>query len=166
MKKLIIFTVNTLLFSFLNISAAPSKPPINASHRMDTNKTTEIDWCETYTDSSRLSKEQSKPLLILFTGTSWCPACIKLEKEILQKPEFIQGVADNFIFYKAEFNDPSPEGLNSTPDSVLLDRYQITAFPTMVIVNEDGKQLFTINYKPNTPDSYVREINQKLQSSR
>ena len=91
---------------------------------------------------------------------------MKLEKEVLQKPEFNRALANNFIFYKAEFTDPSPEGLNSTPDSALLDRYNIDVFPTILVVDGNGQQLFTINYKTGGPDVYIREINGKLQSIR
>ena len=178
MRKLITLSFNALImFSTMSLNAYPTNSPTNSSAnntRTNTSSAAQdrsnnakiIDWCENYTDSVRQAKELSKPLLILFTGTGWCPACIKLEREVLQKPEFIQGVNDNFVFYKAEFTDPSPEGLNSNPDSALLDRYQVNAFPTILVVDNNGKQLFTVDYKAGGADAYVREINQKLQSSK
>lgn len=126
----------------------------------------EVNWCETYSDSIRRAQNQSKPLLILFTGTSWCPACMKLEREVLRKPEFARAVANNFVFYKAEFNDPSPEALENSPDKVLIDRYKVEAFPTIVVVDASGNQLFTVNYKAGGPQVYTNELNQKLQAFR
>jgi thioredoxin-related protein len=123
-----------------------------------------IDWCDTYSESVNKAKASSKPLLILFTGSGWCPACMKLEKEVLGKPEFVQGVGGQFIFYKAEFNDPSPQGLAATPDSVLLDRYKVNSFPTIVVIDGSGKQLFTLGYKPGGPGVYVSELTEKLRT--
>src|SRR5689334_11822900 len=58
-----------------------------------------IDWCESYSDSTKQSKATSKPIVILFTGTNWCPACKRLEKSVLNNPKFIQAVNDKFLFY-------------------------------------------------------------------
>lgn len=138
----------------------------NTSQQMSSNQFNEIDWCESYTDSIQKAKTLSRPLLILFTGTGWCPACIKLEREVLSKTQFIQALANRFVFYKAEFMDPSPEGLNSNPDSVLLDRYQVDTFPTIAVIDGNGRLLFKINYKAGGPEAYINEINQKLQASK
>lgn len=124
----------------------------------------ELEWCDTYTESIEKAKTTGKPLLILFTGSDWCPACMKLEREVLSKPEFVRGVSDNFVFYRAEFSDPSPEALASTPDSVLLDRYNVNMFPTIVVIDGNGKQLFSLNYKAGGPNVYVQELNQKLRT--
>ena len=121
-----------------------------------------LDWCDTYSESIAKAKASSKPLLILFTGSGWCPACLKLEKEILVKPEFIQGVANHFVFYKSEFSDPSPQGLAANPDSVLLDRYNIKFFPTILVVDSNGNQLFTLGYQAGGAAAYVSELTKKL----
>lgn len=118
-------------------------------------------WCETYSDSIKQANEKNKPLLILFTGTAWCPACMKLERDVLNKPEFAKGVGDKFIFYKAEFNEPTPQGIANSPDKFLMDRYQVDKFPTMVVVNGNGQLLFTVNYKSGV-QAYISELNQKL----
>lgn len=131
--------------------------------RQDTSSE-ELDWCDTYTESIKKAKSTGKPLLILFTGSDWCPACMKLEREVLSKPEFIRGVSDKFVFYKAEFSDPSPEALASTPDSVLLDRYNIDSFPTLVVIDGNGSRLFSLEYKPGGPSVYVQELNNKLRT--
>lgn len=139
---------------------------VQPSNNQNFSSKAEINWCESYSDSMKFAKGQSKPLLILFTGTAWCPACMKLEREVLNKPEFARAVANNFVFYKAEFNDPSPEALESSPDKVLIDRYNIEAFPTIVVIDTNGNQLFTVNYKAGGPQVYANELNQKLQNYR
>lgn len=123
-----------------------------------------IDWCEDYSKSKELSQRNSKPILILFTGTSWCPACMKLEREVINNPRFAQAVGNNFIFYKAEFSEPTEEAMMRSPDKALVDRYGIKAFPTMIVIDGNGKQLFTVNYRAGGVDSYAQELNQKLQA--
>jgi thioredoxin-related protein len=158
MKKITIGLLSAFLsLSTLQVSAQVVPPAPKTNYAT-------INWCDSYSDSVRQAQAKSKPLLILFTGTAWCPACIKLEREVLNRSDFANAVGDKLVFYKAEFNDPSPEALESTPDKVLLDRYNVSAFPTMVVVDHTGRQLFTVPYTGGKANDYVNDINQKLQS--
>lgn len=154
----------TILF-FLSLFCCYNTFELQAQNRSNSPQANEIDWCETYTESVKKARKENKPLLILFTGTNWCPACMKLEREVLNKPQFAQALGNKFVFYKAEFPSPTPEGLNSSPDKVLLDRYNVDKFPTFVAIDGFGALLFTMNYASGGPDVYIRTLNDKLQSS-
>jgi len=121
-----------------------------------------IHWLSHYSEAVALSQSTSKPILVLFTGTSWCPACIKLEREVLQHPEFAQAVSQRFIFLKAEFPDYSEAAVIASPFKPLLDRYRIDAFPTIIVINANGQELYTVNYREGGPHVYARELLQKL----
>lgn len=121
-----------------------------------------IQWLRNYSEAVSLSQSTSKPIAILFTGTAWCPACMKLERAVLTHPEFIQRVANRFVFLKAEFPDYSESAVNASPYKSLLDRYGVTAFPTIVVVNANGQQLFTVNYREGGPHVYAQELLNKL----
>ena len=69
----------------------------------DTNKSS-LTWLTNYEEAVNQARTQNKPLLLFFTGTGWCGACARLEKEALNTPEFAQIVAYNqFIFVKVDF---------------------------------------------------------------
>ncbi|MBS4163501.1 Uncharacterized protein PRO82_000804 [Candidatus Protochlamydia amoebophila] len=121
-----------------------------------------LTWITNYHEAVAQSQSTGKPILLLFTGTNWCPACMKLEKEVLTKPEFAQGVGNQFIFFKAEFPDYGEDAIMSSPYSTLLHRYNINAFPTLVVINASGQLLFTVNYKAGGPAVYINELLQKL----
>lgn len=121
----------------------------------------EINWLSNYSEASSLSRTTSKPIVILFTGTSWCPACIQLERNVLSRPEFAAAVSAHFVFLKAEFPSYSLSSMNSSPFKPLLDRYSITAFPSIVVVDATGKQLFTVNYRDSSPMDYAQELMRK-----
>lgn len=121
----------------------------------------QINWIANYQDAVRQAQATSKPILILFTGTGWCPACMKLEREVLKNPQFAQAVGDKFIFVRADFG---PGGMGNSPNSSLLSRYNVDSFPTMIVVDANGQRLFNIDYKMGGPEAYIRDINQKLGS--
>lgn len=133
--------------------------------QMDT-ASNQINWATSYEDALSKSKATSKPVLILFTGSTWCHACKKLENDVIRSPNFSNQVANKFVFLKADFVDASQEGMSRSPFKSLLDRYQVKFFPTMVVVDGEGRQLFIVNYQAggSGPEAYVQELNQKLQS--
>ena len=118
-----------------------------------------INWLTTYSEAVAQSQSTSKPIVILFTGTTWCPACMNLEREVIKKPEFAQLVGNKFIFLKAEMPGFSSE---ASPFKPLVERYGINAYPSIVVVNANGQLLYRVNYRQGGPRAYADELLQKL----
>ena len=117
-----------------------------------------IHWFNTYDAALHQAAVQKKPVLILFTGTSWCPACKKLEKEVLTHSRFGSQVADQFIFLKADFRAHSGDKFFSSPFYQLLEKYQVQYFPTFVVVDSQGEELFRVDYQPGGVDDYTKKL--------
>jgi len=122
----------------------------------------QINWLNSYEAAVAQSRSSSKPILILFTGTNWCPACMKLERHVLTAAPFAQSLANRLIFLKAEFPSYTAESMESSPFNSLLNRYRVDTFPTMVVVNAEGAVLFNVNYQNGGVETYVQEITSKL----
>lgn len=167
MKKLAFLLGITLLASTISLQADQS-PAYATNYSADT-----LNWQPDYNRAVALARSSSKPILILFTGTTWCPACMILERSVLTKPEFARAVGDKLVFLKAEFSNYTMDSIQSSPYKFLLDRYQVDSFPTMIAINADGQTLFTVNYHADiaknpagAPSIYASEILNKLNQSR
>lgn len=166
MKKLatLVFGSAVLLSTTL-LMAQPSYPTYPAGGHPISNPSGQINWLRNYSEAVALSQSTSKPIVILFTGTGWCPACMKLERQVINHPEFAQAVGQKFVFLKAEFPDYSEGAVAASPYKPLVDRYGISAFPTIVVINANGQQLYTVKYREGGPQMYAQELLQKLQQS-
>lgn len=122
-----------------------------------------IQWMNRFEDAVAASKQMHKPILILFTGTNWCPACMRLEREVLNNPQFIADINQKFIFLKAEFPEYTSASVANSPFKPLLDRYGIQSFPTIVVVDPDGSRLFVVHYQPGGAKAYAQELLGRLQ---
>lgn len=167
MKKFSLVLCGTLLLSSTQLMAQPSynggyssNTPANESYPSG-----QIHWLNNYSEAVALSQSTSKPIVILFTGTGWCPACMRLEREVLTRPEFAQAIGQKFIFLKAEFPNYSENSVMASPYKPLLDRYGVKAFPTIVVINASGQELFRVNYRAGGAQSYAQELLQKLNQS-
>lgn len=160
MKKL----MNMLLSGAFVLGAASlmAQPMPSNQSPVNSAPANQINWLQSYSEAVALSQSTSKPIVILFTGTGWCPACMKLEREVIKNPEFSQAVGQKFVFLKAEFPDYSESSVMASPYKPLLDRYGVDAFPTLVVVNANGQKLYTVNYRDGGPRMYAQELLQKL----
>lgn len=127
---------------------------------MEANYSQGLPWVTRYEEAVQLGKESNKPILILFTGTTWCPACRVLEREVLTHPQFIKDVSQKFIFLKIEFTSAP----SASPLKALADRYGVRVYPTIVVINPDGTRLFVVNYKQGRAGEYSRELLGQLQT--
>mgnify|MGYP000125419328 CR=1 FL=1 len=141
---------------------SPSYSQSNYQSSFPSSMSTQIEWLQSYEDAVNRARATSKPIVILFTGTSWCPACIRLERTVLNQPEFSQALAQKFVFLKAEFPDYSEASVMASPYKSLLDRYGVNAFPTFIVINPNGQVQFTVNYRDGSAQSYAQEFLQKM----
>ena len=89
------------------------------------------------------AKADHKLVLLDFTGSDWCPPCMRLHKEIFSKPEFEAYAATNLIFLTVDF----PRKFQLTPDArstndVLAAKFNIEGYPTLVALDGEGKEIW------------------------
>lgn len=107
-------------------------------------------WNKSDTQAFKLAKENKLPVAILFTGTSWCGYCIKLEKEVLSKKEFkdgMNGLAIGLICVSPSAGQWKGYGKE------LSKKYGVSGVPKIVVVDADGKELGQTGYVPGQPPS-------------
>ena len=116
-------------------------------------------WMTDYDAALKQAAEVNKYVLVDFSGSDWCGWCIKLDKEVFSKPEFIDYAKENLICvlvdfpqYKAQTDEQ--KAFNKS----LANRYNIEGFPTVLILNPKGEVAERTGYRPGGPGSYVEMI--------
>ena len=105
MNRHFIFALCTVLgFSVSGISMAQSVPTDKeAAAKAAKAAKVKFRWGKSLKSAQKQAEETGLPIVLLFTGTSWCGFCVKLEKEILSKKDFKQGMDGVAIGVKFEF---------------------------------------------------------------
>lgn len=119
-----------------------------------------IEWQTNYAQARQEAEAQNKPMVLFFTGSDWCPWCIKIHNEIMSKPDFENQVADKFVF--VEIDRPKktklPEDVQRQ-NAELTQRYKIRSFPTVLVVNGQEKVIGEPRYTGNeTPGQYANQL--------
>ena len=97
------------------------------------------------------AKEDKKIVFALFSGTDWCPPCMRLEKNVISKSEFTKALNDKYVFLLLDF--PRYRRLKEATarqNNLLLDKYKVESFPTIVLIAPDGTELKKMSYIPNS----------------
>lgn len=123
------------------------------------NSTNQIQWQTNYPKALELAKSSSKPILLLFTGSDWCGWCSQLEQEALNTSEFIQTAGQHFIFVRLDFplyNSIEPQV--AAQNKELRKKFDIRSFPTILIVDETGKQIGSTGYRAGGGKEFANHL--------
>lgn len=152
MNRHFIFALCTVLgFSVSGISMAQNaSADKEAAAKAAKAAKVKFKWGKSLKSAQKQAQETGLPIVLLFTGSSWCGFCIKLEKEVLSKKEFKQGMDGVAIGVKFEF------GSADFSKSKEAKTYGIRGVPALVVVDAEGKELGRTGYVPGrTPAQYV-----------
>lgn len=99
-------------------------------------------WTSDYAAAVASAKKADKPVLVLFTGSDWCPPCMYMERNVFPSKEFAAFAEKNLVLVKVEFlrNSPQPDAVRAA-NSALAEKFGIEGFPTTVILSPDGKEI-------------------------
>jgi protein disulfide-isomerase len=123
-------------------------------------------WQTDYKKAQEEAKTNHRLLLVDFTGSDWCGYCIRFNREILSKEQFKDYASKNLVLLEVDF----PRAKEQTPtlrqqNQRLAEEYQIEGFPTIVVLNGDGRKVWRFDgYFPNGPDAFIAEL-EKLRKS-
>lgn len=96
-------------------------------------------WTTDFEAAKASAAKDGKDVLMLFTGSDWCPWCIKEATDVLDKDEAMVAAKKNFVLFVADFpKTPLPEA-TAAQNKGLMAKYAVIGYPTIVFVDGTGK---------------------------
>jgi thioredoxin-related protein len=117
------------------------------------------EWLTDLPKAQAQAKKESKLVLIDFTGSDWCGWCIKLDKEVFSTSEFHEYAKKNLVLVEIDFphkKQQSPE-LKKT-NRALAEKYKIEGYPTVIVLDGDGKKVGELGYMKGGPKAFTAEL--------
>ncbi len=119
-------------------------------------------WMTDFEAAQKKAAAESKDLLVDFTGSDWCSWCIKLNKEVISHDAFKKGVADKFVLVMIDFprdNSAISEAVQKQ-NAELKEKFQIKGFPTILLLDAQGRPFAQTGYQPGGPEKYVAHLDE------
>lgn len=96
-------------------------------------------WLTKMEKAQEEAKETGLPILVLFTGSSWCPYCVKLEHDVFSEKAFKSYADENLVLLMLDFE---PGGVTKNKEHQKLQaEFGVSGFPTYFLTNASGTKL-------------------------
>jgi len=124
-------------------------------------------WHDSLTTAIAEAQSNDKLILADFTGSDWCHYCVKLKDEVFSTPEFKSWAGENVVLLEVDSPKRTqlPQQIREQ-NEMLKSRFNITSFPTVLLLDTDGNVLGKMGYeRGKSPAQWVQLAESQLQQS-
>ena len=99
------------------------------------------EWMADIEAAKAKAEAEGKMVLVDFTGSDWCTWCIRLRKDVLDKPEFEPYAKDKFVLAEVDLpqNKAKLSKEQREKNEDLAAQYQVSGFPTLMVMTPEGR---------------------------
>jgi thioredoxin-related protein len=122
-----------------------------------------LNWENNLETAIQQAKKENKAVLVNFTGSDWCIWCKRLSSEVFQQKAFKDYANESLVLVMLDFPKDKPQS-DETKDynNNLAQKYGIQGFPTILIIDAEGKLVGQTGYLPGGPEKYIENIKSYL----
>ena len=117
-------------------------------------------WTDHEAQALAKARAEKKLVLLNFTGSDWCIWCVWMDQEVYSRPEFQNYAKDNLVLVELDYPQRKRLPLETVKQNLLLaQEYDISAYPTLVVLNSQGKVVKTFEgYQSGGAAALVRQL--------
>jgi thioredoxin-related protein len=116
-------------------------------------------WITSYEQGQQEAKAGDKLVLLDFTGSDWCGWCKLLDKEIFSQPAFKEYASKNLVLVELDFpRQKDIAAATKIQNERLAIKYRVQGFPTIIVLNGDGKKIAEFGYMQGGPEAFIAEL--------
>ena len=117
-----------------------------------------LHWLLNFQEGLLQARDQDKPLLAVFVGLPWCPWSEKIQREVLEKNDFIEELKEQFIL--VFLNLPEEGGKHDD----LRERFGIEELPLFLLLDPQGRLIAKVGYLPKPSSEFAAHIHKLYRS--
>lgn len=117
-----------------------------------------LTWFTSYNSALEDAKDRGSIIIVNFTGSDWCEWCHKLEADVFVKDVFHKWAEQNATLLYLDFPQEKEMSENQIKhNQVLAQVYGVQGFPTILILDENGKLIGRSGYGDDV-DAWIKNI--------
>jgi thioredoxin-related protein len=113
-------------------------------------------WHTDLTAAQAQATKEKKMVLLDFSSSDSCIACVKLKKEVFSQAAFLNYAKTNLVLVEVDFplrKKLSPE--QTQANAALAEKYQVDSYPTIVVLDSAGRKLGVLEDQPGEPQAFI-----------
>lgn len=139
---------------------APVKAPDMSRDSASAARGGNATWREDVGGALKQAQADNKNVLLDFTGSDWCPWCIKFDQDVLSTSKFNDYAAQRLELVKVDFPRHSPQSdAQRQANDALAKQCRVDGYPTYILLSPAGRELGRqVGYQSGGPDTFVAEL--------
>jgi protein disulfide-isomerase len=144
----------------VNAPAASSPPDESRPQSPAVAHASDLNWGTDFSQALEHARADNKTVLLDFTGSDWCPWCIKFDHEALDTDPFAAYAQNKLELVLVDFPRTKPQSDElKQANEELGRRYNVSGYPTLVLVNGAGNELGRqVGYRDGGPSAFIAEL--------
>lgn len=135
----------------------PRPPAATASTRKTAEAPVDY-WLTNFSAALAEAQKRHVRILALFTGSDWSPASREIHDQVEYHPDFVNAFAGDFVFVELDFPRGAPVPAKISDENLKLrDLYDVTTYPTMLVLSSRGGLLARVDLTKSTPGQSFRD---------
>jgi len=120
----------------------------------------DVTWLTDLPAAEAQAKSEKKIVLMDFTGSDWCPWCIKFRKDVLDSQAFTDYAAKNVVLVELDYPREKKQSAElKKANDELKEKYNIEGFPTLVVLDQNGKEIGRqVGYSEGGPKAFIDKL--------
>ena len=117
-------------------------------------------WTDDFDAAKAKAAKEGKLLLVDFSGSDWCPWCIKLDDEVFSKKEFVKTAQMDFVLVMVD-SPRNKEKLSKKArkqNPGLVKKYKINRYPTVLVMDAEGNVVARTGYRKGGVKEYIKHL--------
>ena len=115
-------------------------------------------------EALKSAKANKRYVVVVFSGSDWCVWCEKLEKEILSTETFRKGAVGRYelVYIDNPRNKDLLSEHGKENNRKLTSKYDVHGFPTVLVLDADGKKVAEMGYDDGGPAKYLEKLEEEV----
>lgn len=153
MKLYTLFLALTALCRATTLSADTQAPTQEVA------AVSEIQWMTDFQAAKAKAKAESKPIFVYFTGSDWCPWCIKMNQQILSTADFQNALSQKVVFVKVDFPRKTQlDKATKEQNDKLSKEFDVHGFPTVILLDSNANRIEKLGFQAGGGAMYAKKV--------
>jgi thioredoxin-related protein len=142
------------------IGQPAARPPDERRQQPAAAQTSRSSWGTDLPNALNQARSDNKMVLLDFTGSDWCPWCIKFDQEVLSTGEFANYAGSKLVLVKLDFpRHTEQDAALKQANHELYQKFNVDGYPTYILLNSSGKELGRqVGYAEGGPSAFIAEL--------
>jgi thioredoxin-related protein len=121
-------------------------------------------WGQDVGKALERAQREDLDVLMLFTGSDWCPPCQKLEQEVLSQDGFKAEAEKRFVLLKLDFlRNSEQEPSIAEQNQKWASEFGVDSFPTIYLLDKNGTPFAIAGYEEGGVENFLGLLEESRQ---